>query len=166
MGHLIGTLKKAVSTPEFGFWTTYQLPLQGGEVRIDDSYVYEPPSSDGYTGTIQGSGPPHDDIRLPSFIAMKVNYADCTFDLFGSFIVDGTVVENGSLSNQPIGIGGLSLLANGILPEQAGATTLEGARSVNANYDADTTGYKPLQEVMTKWTASGSTTARWRITRQ
>jgi hypothetical protein len=165
-GHLVGTLKKAVSAPGFGFWTTYQTPLQGGEVRIDDSYVYEPPSDDGYSGTINGYGPPHDDIRLPSFIAMKLNYADCTFDLFGTFIVDGTVVQNGSLTNQSIGIGGISLFANPILPEQANATSLEGTRSISANYDSDTTGYKPLTETMTLWTVSGNTTARWRITPQ
>jgi hypothetical protein len=165
-GHLIGTLKKAVSTPGFGFWTTYQTPLQGGEVRINDSYVFAPPSGDGYSGTINGSGPPHDDIHLPSFIAMKLNYAECTFDLFGTFIVDGTVVQNGSLTNQSIGIGGISLLANAILPEQASATALEGTRSIAANYGADTTGYKPLTETMTLWTVSGSTTARWRIAPQ
>jgi hypothetical protein len=165
-GHLIGTLKKAVSAPGFGFWTTYQSPLQGGEVRIDDSYVYEPPSGDGYSGTINGYGPPHDDIRLPSFIAMKVNYAACTFDLFGSFIVDGTVVHKGSLSNQSIGIGGLYLFANAILPEQASATALEGSRNISANYDTESTGYTPLKETMTQWTVSGSTTARWRITPQ
>jgi hypothetical protein len=165
-GRLLGTLKKAVSTPGFGFWTTYQSPLKGGEVSIDDSYVYQPPSGDGYSGTIDGNGPPHDDIRLPSFIALKVNYAECTFDLFGSFIVDGTVVHNGSLTNQSIGIGGVYLFGNAIRPEQASGTALEGSRGITANYDTETTGYIPLEETMTLWTVSGSTTARWRISPQ
>jgi hypothetical protein len=165
-GHLIGTLKKAVSAPGFGFWTTYQSPLQGGEVSIDDSYVYEPASGDGYSGTIKGYGAPHDDIHLPSFIALKVNYAQCTYDVFGSFIVDGTVVHNGSLTNQSIGIGGIKLFANAIRPEQASTTALEGSRGISATYDADSTGYTPLEETSTLWSVSGSTTARWRITPQ
>ena len=165
-GQLVGTLKKVTSAPGFGFWTTYQSPLQGGHVSIDDSYVYEPPSGDGYSGTIQGSGAPHDDIRLPSFIALKVNYAECTFDLFGSFIVDGTVVHSGSVSNQTIGIGSLYLFANAIRPEQMGTSALEGTLNVSAHHDTDRTGYAPLEETSTLWTVSGGTTARWRITPQ
>ena len=163
-GRIIGTLKKAVAAPGFGFWTTYLAPLQGGHVSISDSYSYEPPSSGGYSGTIQGAGAPHDDIHLPSFIALKVNFAECTFDVFGSFIVDGTNIENGSVSNVPIGIGGVYVFGNAILPEQASMTTLEGTRAITANYNTETTGYVPLQETMTSWTVTGSTKARWRIT--
>lgn len=165
-GRLVGTLQRAANTPDFGYWTTYQTPLHGGAVSISDSYSYEPPSGDGYAGTIQGSGAPHDDIQLPSFIGMKLNYADCTFDLFGTFIVDGTMTENGSVSNTTIGIGGLYLFGNTILPEQVSTATLEGSRSVTAKYDVETTGYVPLTETHTEWTVTGSTTARWKITPQ
>jgi hypothetical protein len=165
-GRLVGTLKKVVSTEGFGYWTTVQTPLLGGAVSISDSYSYEPPSGDGYSGTIQGSGAPHDEIRLPSFVAMKLNYAECTFDLFGTFIVDGTMVENGEVSNGAIGIGGLYLFGNTILPEQVSTATLEGSRSVNAKYDIETTGYVPLTETHTDWSVSGNTTARWKITPQ
>jgi hypothetical protein len=165
-GRLVGTLKRVVSTQGFGYWTTVQTPLLGGAVSIDDSYSYEPPSGDGYSGTIQGAGAPHDEIQLPSFVAMKLNYAECTFDLFGTFIVDGTMVESGAVSNTTIGIGGLYLFGNTILPEQVSTATLQGSRSVNAKYDIETTGYVPLTETHTEWTATGSTTARWKITPQ
>jgi len=165
-GRLIGTFKKIVGTSTFGYWTTQQTPLQGGQISISDSYSYEPPSGDGYSGTIEASGAPHDEVQLPSFIAMKVNYDECTFDLFGSFIVDGTVVENGVVSQQPIGIGGIYLFGNPILPEQASAVTLEGSRQINAHHNIEATGYVPLQETWTEWVVSGNTTARWKITPQ
>jgi hypothetical protein len=165
-GRIVGTLKKAVGTSTFGYWTTQQIPLQGGQISISDSYVYEPPSGDGYSGTIQGSGTPHDETQLPSFVAMKLNYDECTFDLFGSFIVDGTIVHDGAVSNVPIGLGGLYLFGNSILPEQATTVTLQGTRKINANYNIEATGYVPLQETATEWTVSGATTARWKISPQ
>lgn len=165
-GRLVGTLKRVVNTEGFGYWTTVQTPLLGGAVSISDSYSYEPPSGDGYSGTIQGSGAPHDDIRAPSFIGMKLNYADCAYDLFGTFIVDGTMVESGQVSTGAVGIGGLYLFGNAIVNEELSTATLQGSRNVNAKYDIETTGYVPLTETHTEWSVTGSTTARWKITPQ
>jgi hypothetical protein len=163
-GRLMGTLQKLETGPTFGFWITYLTPLTGGQVSINDSYEYTPPSGDGYTGTINGSGAPHDNINLPSFIGLKVNYATCTFDLFGSFIVAGTVVHDGNVSNNPIGVGGLYLFAQPILLQQGSNHTLQGSLAISAINNVTHTGYAPLQITATEWTMTGNTTARWSIT--
>jgi hypothetical protein len=162
-GRLVGTLQKVETGPTFGFWITYLSPLSGGHVYANDAYAYTPPSGDGYSGTFNANGAPHDDIRIPSFIGLKVNYDTCTFDLFGSFIADGTTSRDGAVSNGTFGIGGLYLFEQPIRIEQASSLILQGTLGVSARDDIEHTGYSPLQPVHTQWTITGSTTARWRI---
>jgi hypothetical protein len=162
-GMLRGTLQRVQTGPEFGFWISYLSPLTAGHVYINDAYEYTPPSGDGYTGSLNAQGAPHDDINAPSFIGLKVNYATCTFDLFGSFIGDGTIVHDGQTRNALIGIGGLYLFAQPIVIEQATPGLLHGSLAVNARDSVEQTGYKPVEPVSTEWNVAGGTVARWRI---
>ncbi|HTE40198.1 MAG TPA: hypothetical protein VK629_05180 [Steroidobacteraceae bacterium] len=162
-GMLRGNLQRVHVGPDFGLWFTYQSPLTGGHVYINDAYEFTPPSGDGYSGTINAHGTPHDDIHLPSFIGLKVDFATCTFDLFGSFIADGTSSREGVVSNNTFGIGGLYLFGQPITIEQGASLLLHGSLAVNARDDIQQTGYSPLEPVATQWEISGGTTARWRI---
>ena len=167
-GRLVGTLKKVVQGPvDFGFWVTYLEPLQGGHVSINDTYSYEPPHSGGYSGSFLGEGAPYDAIDAPSFIGLKLNYATCTFDLFGTFIVNGTITHEGQVQNTKIGAGGLAIFGHAVPAEQVATTSLHGTLPILAIDDADErTGYVPVQDVTTNWLVTGSTTARWTITPQ
>jgi hypothetical protein len=162
-GMLRGTLHRVEMGPDMGFWISYLSPLTGGHVFANDAYEYTPPSGDGYAGTINAHGAPHDDIHLPSFIGLKVNYATCTFDLFGSFIADGTLSRDGVVQNAAFGIGGLYMFDQPISIEQDSSLLLQGSLAVSARDDIQQTGYSPLQPVSTQWDISGGTTARWRI---
>jgi len=162
-GMLRGTLQRVLSTPDFDFWISYQTPLTGGHVYINDAYEYTPPSGNGYSGTINANGAPHDDIHAPSFIALKVNYVTCTFDLFGSFIADGTTVRDGAATDSTFGIGGLYLFDQPIAIEQGSSQLLQGALAISAHDDIEHTGYAPLEPASTLWNITGGTTARWSI---
>jgi hypothetical protein len=98
---------------------------------------------------------------------LKVYYDTCTFDLFGSFIVEGTLSKAGQSATTLIGSGGLTIFGVAMDPDQASATHLEGSLVVPARDDSveGVTGYHPWEEAATPWTLTGSTTARWKIWR-
>jgi hypothetical protein len=165
-GLLEGTLVKALpdgAQLPFDVWFTYLEPLHGGHVSIADRHVFTPPSGDGFVETLSGSGDPHDAMDVPSFISLKVNYETCTYDLFGSFVVDGTFTHDGNSTTGPIGIGAVYLFNQSMLPEQASIGLIEGYRDVSVITDNRHTGYLP-REISSDWQTTGSTRAYWKIT--
>lgn len=166
-GRLIGTLQRTVSAPtNFGLWVTYLQPLEGGYVTINDTFSYQPPDGDGYTGSFTGSGAPHEGLDAPSFIGLKIYYDTCTFDLFGSFVVDSTVVRKDAISDTKLGIGGISIFGHAITPSAASPNQLQGTLTLPATSTNSITGYAPVHETAADWTFAGSTTARWTMTPQ
>lgn len=164
-GRIVGTLSKINTGPSVDLWMTYFNPITGGQVSINDTHVYTPPSGDGYTETTVGGGAPHDGFDVPSFIALKVYYDTCTFDLWASYSVDGTVTHNGSGASSVIGVGGLYLYGQAIPPGQDGSLqgSLPVIARVNSGNNIDYTGYVPGGTYL--FTAlEGGTTARWTIT--
>jgi hypothetical protein len=166
-GDLKDTLRRLVSTAEFGFWSSYGIPLEDGYVSIDDWYEYSPPARDGYSGTITGSGAPYEGQEAPSLITLHIDYATCTFDLNVGFTVEGTIVHEGASRDQPIGTGGLYLFGQPIVSEQSDATILDGSLRVRGINDDQLnqkqTGYRPVQDAGTIWEVIGSTRAHWEI---
>jgi hypothetical protein len=165
-GRLIGSLSKIDTGPTLGLWVTYLSPLKGGQVSISDSYRYDPPSDQGYTGTVTGSGAPHDGLDAPSFVALTVHYDTCTFDLIASYTIDATIVHDGSARSSLMGIGGMGIYGQAISAEQAAANALQGSLAINAvdNIEQNRTGYAPFKEAALERSLTGATTARWTIT--
>ncbi|HMN46561.1 MAG TPA: hypothetical protein PKE27_18435 [Povalibacter sp.] len=163
-GRLVGKLTKITQgNLPFDVWMSTEEPLRDGFVKMHDSYIYEPPSGDGYSGTVVADGIPHDAPNAPSFVSLKLDYSTCTFDLFASFTIVGTLTHDGESVEQPIGMGGLYLYGQAIPPEQLGTDTLDGRAKVQVSTDTEITGYVPFQEAAVEWQMSGETWARWRI---
>lgn len=163
-GRIVGTLAKADTGPNVDFWMTWLNPLTGGQVSINDTHTYTPPAAEGYTETAVGSGAPHDTMDAPSFIGLRIHYDTCTFDLFASYAVNGTVTRNGAASTRAIGVGGLYIYGQAIPPGQDGS--LQGSLAViariNKGDSSSHTGYVPgATNLLT--TLEGGTTARWSI---
>lgn len=163
-GRLMGELIQLTSNQTHGLWMGYVHGTNAGAVSINDTFQYTPPSSDGYTGSFEGSGAPVDTLMAPSMISMKLNYTTCKVDLFGSFAVNGTTTYDGESQQGAIRIGALYLY-NQIIPvEQRGSRLFQGTHSISAQSSIDVTGYVPVEiNGGGDWVRGGSTTARWNI---
>jgi hypothetical protein len=109
--------------------------------------------------TIVGSGSPHDDSVMGSFVGLTLHRETCTFDLTATFRVAATFTSGKDVHDGYWG--GVLVLLN----EPIGAATsggLQGTRIVTAVKDTRQTGYVALEGGLYQ-SFEGSTTARWRI---
>jgi hypothetical protein len=168
-GKIVGTLRKGVDVPTlpFSIWSTVSDPLRGVRVVIDDMHVHTPPEGGGYTQTLAGSDRPYEGEQKASHIILKMHHDTCTFDLFGSFWVEGIQSRDGVDSSRVLPVGGFALHGQPVPPEQLGSGFLQGALPLPLVNDTEQTGYYPAHpNVGPRTYKGGGTTARWQITRR
>lgn len=162
-GRLIGELIQLTSTDAEGVWMGHVHGPAAGAVSISDTYSYTPAGGGGYSGSLEGSGPPEDTLVAPSMITLTLTYASCRFDLLGSFSTNVITTRDGEATSQVVRIGALYLYRETAPASQREGGTLQGTRTVQAQSENDLTGYVPVMETLSDWTHQGQTTARWSI---
>jgi hypothetical protein len=155
-GRLVGTLTRRQNDAWMTclFDGTPCFPLTG-QVSVNDTIQ----SDD--TTTIVGSGSPHDDMIMGSFIGLTLHRETCTFDLNATFRVASTFTSDGDVDEGYWG-GVLVLMDQPIVT--GGTGTLQNSRVVNPVKDTQQTGYVALDSGQLFQTFQGSTTARWTVT--
>jgi hypothetical protein len=168
-GQLMGNVKRV--TPPIvspAVWISYLEPLERGYVFMNDTTTYTPPPGrEGYTETHIGEGPPNESMSGRSFISLITHAETCTYDIIGSFFVEGTYARNGAHQNGPIGVGGLYVHGQEMQLDQVAAGFIDGTKGlelIEHNPDYDRSGYAPLDTIGSgARNFAGSTVARWQI---
>jgi hypothetical protein len=114
------------------------------------------------TTTIVGSGSPHDDMIMGSFIGLTLHRETCTFDLHATFSVAATLTSGKDVDDGYWG-GELVLLDQPIVGGASTPGGLQGSQVINVVKDTQHTGYVVLESGLYQ-TFQGTTTALWSIT--